>query len=45
MHRSVEALVIYINHHGCGLRFDSLDRGALRLLQAMIRPGARAVAV
>ena len=35
VHRSVEALVIYMNRHGCGLRFDRLDRSTLRLLQTM----------
>lgn len=37
IHRTVEALVIHINEHGCGLRFDSVDRNALRLLQTMMR--------
>lgn len=36
VHRSVEALVIYMNRHGCGLRFDGLDRSTFKLLQTMM---------
>lgn len=37
IHRTVDALVIYMNQHGCGLRFDGVDRNTFRLLQTMMR--------
>ncbi len=37
VHRTVDALVIYMNQHGCGLRFDDVDRSTFRLLQTMMR--------
>jgi len=37
IHRTVDALVIHINEHGCGLRFDGVDRNTFRLLQTMMR--------
>ncbi|MGE5240509.1 MAG: hypothetical protein ACM3NI_02585 [Bacteroidota bacterium] len=37
IHRTVDALVIHINQHGCGLRFDGVDRNTFSLLQTMTR--------
>jgi len=37
MHRTIDALVVYMNQHGCGLRFDSLDRRTFMYLQALMR--------
>ena len=37
IHRTVDALVIHINQHGCGLGFDGVDRSTFRLLQTMMR--------
>lgn len=36
IHRTIDALVIYMNRHGCGLRFDSLDRRTFVFLQALM---------
>lgn len=43
-HRSVEALVIYMNGHGCGLMFDGFDRGTFRFLHTLMRVGPQAAA-
>lgn len=42
-HRSVEALVIYMNGHGCGLMFDGFDRSTFRFLRGLMA-GPRAAA-
>jgi len=42
-HRTIDALVIYINQQGCGLRFDSLDRNTFKFLQTMMRLEPQAV--
>lgn len=44
IHRTIDALVIYMNQHGCGLRFDRLDRRTFMFLQTMMRLEPPAVA-
>jgi len=44
VHRSVEALVIHMNRHGCGLMFNGLDRHAFRLLSTLMHVEAQAAA-
>jgi hypothetical protein len=44
VHRSVEALVIYMNRHGCGLRFDDTDGSTFRVLQTLMHVGPQAAA-
>lgn len=40
VHRSVEALVIYMNGHGCGLMFSDFDRHTFRFLHTLIHAEA-----
>lgn len=44
VHRTVEALVIYMNRHGCGLMFDGFDRGTFRFLHALMHAGPQVAA-
>lgn len=44
-HQSIDALVIYMNGHGCGLMFDRFDRGTFRFLHRLMHAGPRAAAV
>ncbi len=36
IHRTIDALVIYMNRDGCGLRFDNLDGRTFVFLQALM---------
>lgn len=36
VHRTVEALVIYMNWHGCGLMFDGFDRNTFKFLHTIL---------
>lgn len=36
IYRTIDALVIYMNRHGCGLRFDNLDRRTFVFLQTLM---------
>ena len=36
MHRSLEALVIYMNRYGCGLMFHGFDRSTFKFLSAYV---------
>lgn len=40
VHRSVEALVIYMNRYGCGLMFDGFDRKTFKFLSAYVEQPA-----
>ena len=40
MHRSVEALVIYMNRYGCGLMFHGFDRNTFKFLSAYVEQPA-----
>lgn len=44
VHRSVEALVIYMNGYGCGLMFDGFDRSTFRFLHSLMHVGPQAAA-
>ncbi|MHB1140433.1 MAG: PilZ domain-containing protein [Sulfuricaulis sp.] len=36
VHRSIEALVIYMNRYGCGLMFHGFDRSTFKFLSAYV---------